>query len=60
MQSSISEGLLTTKMGAIPRNSADREDTRMGVKLPRINFPYFNGEGPREWLRKAQKYFQIH
>lgn len=31
-----------------------------GVKLSKIDFPYFRGEGPREWLRKAQKYFLTH
>lgn len=32
----------------------------MIIKLPKIDFPYFNEEGPREWLRKESKYFQIH
>lgn len=29
-------------------------------RLPKIDFPYFGGERPREWLRKASKYFQLH
>lgn len=33
---------------------------RMNTKIPKINFPYFSGDGPKEWLRKARKYFQIH
>lgn len=32
----------------------------MATKLPKIDFPYFSGEGPRKWLRKASKHFQIH
>lgn len=32
----------------------------MGIKLPKIIFPYFNGKGPTELLRKAHKYFRIH
>lgn len=32
----------------------------MNAKIPKINFPYFNGEDPRERLRKARKYFQMH
>ncbi|KAL2542978.1 Uncharacterized protein Adt_03956 [Abeliophyllum distichum] len=38
----------------------ERGENRMNTKLPKIDFPYFSGEGPREWLRKARKYFQIH
>ncbi|KAL2492984.1 Uncharacterized protein Adt_28612 [Abeliophyllum distichum] len=38
----------------------ERGERRMNTKLPKIDFPYFSGEGPREWLRKARKYFQIH
>ncbi|KAL2490851.1 Uncharacterized protein Adt_26479 [Abeliophyllum distichum] len=37
-----------------------REDNSVNVKLPKIDFPYFNGDGPREWLIKANKYFQLH
>ncbi|CAA3010704.1 Hypothetical predicted protein [Olea europaea subsp. europaea] len=45
-----------TKSGNFNRN----KEMRMATKLPKIDFPYFSGEGPREWLRKANKYFQIH
>ncbi|KAL2505089.1 Uncharacterized protein Adt_20710 [Abeliophyllum distichum] len=37
-----------------------REDNSVNVKLPKIDFPYFNGDGPRDWLIKANKYFQLH
>ncbi|KAL2472167.1 Uncharacterized protein Adt_40303 [Abeliophyllum distichum] len=30
------------------------------TKLPKIDFPIFGGENPREWVRKANKYFQLH
>lgn len=33
---------------------------RMNTKIPKIDFTYFCGECPREWLRKARKYFQMH
>ncbi|KAL2475307.1 Uncharacterized protein Adt_36043 [Abeliophyllum distichum] len=36
------------------------EDNRVNVKLPKIDFSYFNGDEPREWLRKVKKYFQLH
>ena len=31
-----------------------------GAKFPRIDFPLFDGENPREWVRRANKYFRIH
>ena len=32
------------------------------IQLPtfRLEFPEFNGENPRSWIRKANKYFQVH
>jgi len=30
--------------------TSSRSNGRMNIKLPKIDFPYFNGEGPREWL----------
>ncbi|KAL2492925.1 Uncharacterized protein Adt_28553 [Abeliophyllum distichum] len=38
----------------------ETDDNGNQAKLPKIDFPYFNGEGPREWVRKARKYFQLH
>ncbi|KAL2465935.1 Uncharacterized protein Adt_41786 [Abeliophyllum distichum] len=38
----------------------EKGKNRMNTKLPKIDFPYFSGEGPREWLRKTRKYFHIH
>ncbi|KAL2527323.1 Uncharacterized protein Adt_12377 [Abeliophyllum distichum] len=34
---------------------------RMGyTKLPKIDFPVFGGNNPREWVRKSNKYFQLY
>ncbi|KAL2460887.1 Uncharacterized protein Adt_44307 [Abeliophyllum distichum] len=41
-------------------NNQVRDEGRMNTRIPKIDFPYFSGEGPREWLRKARKYFQLH
>ncbi|KAL2526342.1 Uncharacterized protein Adt_11396 [Abeliophyllum distichum] len=43
-----------------PSTNHARDDNRNQAKLPKIDFPYLNGEGPREWVRKAMKYFQLH
>ncbi|XP_027174452.1 uncharacterized protein LOC113774084 [Coffea eugenioides] len=31
-----------------------------GSRLPRMEFPVFDGTNPREWVRRANKYFQIY
>ncbi|KAL2491568.1 Uncharacterized protein Adt_27196 [Abeliophyllum distichum] len=46
----------SNKVGTPQINQA-RDDNRNYTKLPKIDFPYFNGECPREWVRKARKYF---
>ncbi|KAL2491374.1 Uncharacterized protein Adt_27002 [Abeliophyllum distichum] len=43
-----------------PSTNHVRDENRNQAKLPKIDFPYFNGECPREWVRKARKYFQLH
>lgn len=30
------------------------------VKVPKFEFPRFNGEHPRNWIRKCQKYFHLN
>ena len=35
-----------------------REERR--TKLPTIEFLVFNGENSKEWVKRANKYFQIH
>ncbi|KAL2486237.1 Uncharacterized protein Adt_30993 [Abeliophyllum distichum] len=47
------------RLGAAP-NKHVRKEGRMNTRIPKIDFPYFSGERPREWLRKARKYFQLH
>ncbi|KAL2475270.1 Uncharacterized protein Adt_36006 [Abeliophyllum distichum] len=44
----------------LPHTNQARKDTRMHTKLPKIDFSYFNGDGPKEWVMKARKYFQLH
>ncbi|XP_022855635.1 uncharacterized protein LOC111376862 [Olea europaea var. sylvestris] len=53
------EGLLTPHLGFASGSNTNGGKMR-GIKHPKIDFPYFSGEGLREWLRKARKYFQIH
>ncbi|KAL2505460.1 Uncharacterized protein Adt_21081 [Abeliophyllum distichum] len=43
-----------------PQINQARDDNRHHTKMPKIDFSYSNGEGPREWVRKARKYFQLH
>ncbi|KAL2506908.1 Uncharacterized protein Adt_22529 [Abeliophyllum distichum] len=35
-------------------------DVKMNMKVPKIDFPQFGGENPKEWVRKANEYFQLH
>lgn len=42
------------------RDNQAKGDAKGDTKLPKIDFPHFGGEWPREWLRKARKYFQLH
>ncbi|XP_071909528.1 uncharacterized protein [Coffea arabica] len=37
----------------------ERIEGRGGNRLPKLDFPVFDGENPREWVRRANKYFQI-
>ena len=32
----------------------------MGVKLPKLDFPSFDGSNSREWVTKARMYFELH
>lgn len=58
----FSEGHLTPRGWATMRHSSSAEKGKIkeAIKLPKIDFPYFNEERPREWITKARKYFQIH
>lgn len=30
------------------------------IKMPKVDFTFFDGENPKEWVRKANKFVQIH
>ncbi|KAL2470648.1 Uncharacterized protein Adt_38784 [Abeliophyllum distichum] len=63
-ESSVPQNVSRRDMGShrlgVAPNIHVREEGRMNTRIPKINFPYFSGEGAREWLRKARKYFQLH
>ncbi|KAL2526007.1 Uncharacterized protein Adt_11061 [Abeliophyllum distichum] len=48
------------RVGGERRMNRGPHDVRLNTKLPKIDFPQFGGENPTEWVRKANKYFQIH
>ncbi|KAL2532736.1 Uncharacterized protein Adt_06087 [Abeliophyllum distichum] len=52
-------GMGSHRLGTATNNQV-RDEERMNTRIPKIDFPYFIGEGLREWLRKARKYFQLH
>ncbi|KAL2471521.1 Uncharacterized protein Adt_39657 [Abeliophyllum distichum] len=56
----ISEGGLGSNRFGSSHTNLVREDIRLNIKLPKIDFPYYNGEESKEWLRKTVKYFQLH
>lgn len=37
-----------------------RGELKGNARLPKIDFPHFEEENPKEWLRKAKKYFHLH
>nr|XP_027099159.1 uncharacterized protein LOC113718454 [Coffea arabica] len=44
----------------ITTDTTERMGNRGGTRLPKMDFPTFDGGNPREWVRRANKYFQIH
>ncbi|KAL2476013.1 Uncharacterized protein Adt_36749 [Abeliophyllum distichum] len=52
--------MLAGKSGGDNRSGRNGNDIRLNYKLPKIDFPQFGGENPRQWARKANKYFQLH
>ena len=44
----------------ITTDTAERLGGKGGTRLPKMDFPTFDGGNPREWVRRANKYFQIH
>ena len=47
-------------MMEVVKGKYENPEGKGGTKLPRIDFPLFDRENPREWVRRANKYFQIH
>ena len=45
---------------AIATDTTERVGSKGGARLPKMDFPAFDGNNPREWVRRANKYFQIH
>ncbi|KAL2506516.1 Uncharacterized protein Adt_22137 [Abeliophyllum distichum] len=41
-------------------NHRECGEGRAYTKLSKIDFPVFGGGNPREWVKKANKYFQLH
>ncbi|KAL2516989.1 Uncharacterized protein Adt_13236 [Abeliophyllum distichum] len=58
---STSEGsMLAGRSGGDNRSERNGNDTMMNHKVPKIDFPQFGRENLREWVRKTNKYFQLH
>ncbi|XP_071924950.1 uncharacterized protein [Coffea arabica] len=43
-----------------PKEAGSRRETRVHGRLPKMDLPIFDGDNPREWIRKANKYFKLH
>ncbi|KAG8363631.1 hypothetical protein BUALT_Bualt19G0042500 [Buddleja alternifolia] len=44
----------------IPPNSPDNPTSHNHLSsFPRIEFPFFDGDNPRAWIRRTQRYFQV-
>ena len=39
---------------------SELKENRTFTRLPKVDLPPFTGENPREWIRKANKYFKIN
>ncbi|KAL2492442.1 Uncharacterized protein Adt_28070 [Abeliophyllum distichum] len=57
---SAEESVLGGRFGGETRPGKNGNDARMNHKLPKIDFPQFCGESLREWVRKSNKYLQLH
>ncbi|KAL2524543.1 Uncharacterized protein Adt_09597 [Abeliophyllum distichum] len=61
LHSGSAEGsVLEGRFGGENRTGRNGNDTILNHKLRKIDFPQFCGENPREWVRKDNKYFQLH
>nr|CAD1820206.1 unnamed protein product [Ananas comosus var. bracteatus] len=62
-------GSITQERGILPTpNNSIREDNSSyqlhnrhspQLPLPRLEFPHFNGDNPKNWVRRCEKYFEI-
>nr|CAD1833683.1 unnamed protein product [Ananas comosus var. bracteatus] len=74
-QCSVTKGSMTTitqeERGILPTPSIPitRDDYsafqfsdkgHYSIHTPRLDFPNFNGDNPRNWVRRCEKYFEIH
>ncbi|XP_071914038.1 uncharacterized protein [Coffea arabica] len=44
----------------LQKETVSKRDNRISGRLPKMDLPTFEGNNPREWIRKADKYFKIH
>lgn len=49
-----------SRMEETSRVDNAKGDFKSPHKLPKIDFPIFEGHNPKEWVRKANRYFEIH
>ena len=45
------------QMVEVVKGKCEKAEGRGGAKLPRMDFPLFDGTNPREWVMRANKYF---
>ena len=43
----------------VVKGKSEKTERKGGARLPKLDFPMFDGDNPREWVRRANKYFQI-
>ena len=48
------------QMVEVVKGKYEKSEGKGGTKLPRMDFPLFDGTNPREWVGRANNYFQIH
>ena len=44
----------------LQNETVSKRDIRVSGRLTKIDLPIFDGDNPREWIRKANKYFKLH
>lgn len=46
--------------GSWRAENGNRRDGRNDGRLPKLEFPIFDGSGPREWKSKYRRYIELH